>query len=200
MRAGERPGKRQRAGESVRAQAGTAVVARQIAFCVMAAACTKEAPQATGASVPSASVQPASAHTATPPSEADAAPRAVATAPVAAGPVALPLDAGVPATAKPPAAAGCLRQRQTHRYRCIGLRPGEGEPNTYPVTVCDRCVADGDCTARAGGRCLTVGGQPCEEPATYVCRYPGDACDGCRRCTLDAGGGLGCARPPVKRS
>src|SRR5262245_10760171 len=38
----------------------------------------------------------------------------------------------------PPATHGCLRQRKSFVYRCSGVPPRPGEPNSTPTLACDR--------------------------------------------------------------
>jgi len=94
----------------------------------------------------------------------------------------------------PPAADACKRRRTVKQFRCSGVPHAPVD-----VGVCDGCVADADCTARAGGRCVPHGGGMCESPPAYVCRYPGDVCDGCPFCTNNGNGAPLCKqqqRPP----
>jgi hypothetical protein len=71
-----------------------------------------------------------------------------------------------------------MRTRATHVYRCSGVPPGEGEPDSSPTTACDRCLDDSHCTAEAGGACLSVGDDMCGGPRHLECRYPDPACGG----------------------
>lgn len=77
---------------------------------------------------------------------------------------------------------------------CTGV--DSGNVNTEAVTVCDGCVTSADCTARSGGTCVSTGGGMCDSPAAFVCRYPGDACDGCAYCTNDRRGAPVCSKGP----
>jgi hypothetical protein len=125
----------------------------RFALCVLVLGCApRAAPRETGAS-------PASPK---PPGETQA---------VTAG---APADAGA-TQALPP---GCLRQRQAVQSRCSGAAPREGEPTSFPVTVCDRCLADSDCAEKPGGKCVSVGGQACVGPQRFECRYPSPECGG----------------------
>ncbi len=95
--------------------------------------------------------------------------------------VVTPLDAATAdatAVATPPPPPGCMRQRTTFQYRCSGVPPGPGEPNGYEVAVCDLCLADADCAAKPGGKCLEVGDSMCSEPRHLTCKYPDPACGG----------------------
>lgn len=65
------------------------------------------------------------------------------------------------------------------------------------VTVCDGCVTSADCTARPGGACASQGGEMCDSPAAFVCRYPGDVCDGCPSCSNDGRGAPACRTAPM---
>jgi hypothetical protein len=73
---------------------------------------------------------------------------------------------------------GCRRQRQAWQGRCSGVPPRPGEPDGAMVSVCDECLADGDCTAAPGGRCVGLTEHPCRGPAQQVCRYPSPECGG----------------------
>jgi hypothetical protein len=90
------------------------------------------------------------------------------------------IAAAVPA----PPVDGCKRRRTVMHPACSGVP--QKSPNQ--VGVCDGCTADTDCTARAGGRCQLAGGGVCEAAPAYVCRYPGDVCDGCPFCTNNGNG------------
>jgi hypothetical protein len=104
------------------------------------------------------------------PSGIDAAPAIDAVAAIDAAPATAASDAALP--------PGCRRQRLAHQGRCSGVAPRPGEPDGSEVRVCDECLADADCQASAGGRCLNVDGHPCSGPARLACRYPSPACGG----------------------
>jgi hypothetical protein len=71
-----------------------------------------------------------------------------------------------------------MRTRQTHVYRCSGVPPAKGEPNSTPITVCDECLANSDCATKSGGLCEQRGDNMCTGPRRAVCLYPDPACGG----------------------
>jgi hypothetical protein len=91
----------------------------------------------------------------------------------------------------------CRRRRSVQQIACRGAAAMPGDPSTVTSLTCDGCASNDDCTLRPKGRCVLVGGQPCDVPAAYVCRYQGDTCDGCPYCTNDGHGKAVCRRTPL---
>src|SRR5687767_2967402 len=95
-----------------------------------------------------------------------------ASEPVIAAPLVIAAPDAAPSPVAPAPAPGCMRQRQTFQYRCSGVPPGPGEANAWPVLTCDQCLADGDCSAQPGGRCVSVGDNMCGPIEHLACKYP----------------------------
>jgi hypothetical protein len=54
------------------------------------------------------------------------------------------------------------------------VHAGDTLPPPTPVCVCNGCLSDSDCTAKAGGKCETFP-LMCR-PSANACTYPGDLC------------------------
>ena len=126
-----------------------------------------------------------------------------------AGPATTPT---VPALCKAEAAAqsGCFWSRGVLKT-CSGVARHDEPEKRFPDAaevpawscVCNGCVRDADCTARAHGACKPFRGDPCA-PGAHACVYPGDACyppAQCHgaECLADGRGGVSCrdrAPPP----
>ena len=116
---------------------------------------------------------------------------------------------GSAGSSTPAAPAGsCFTTTGKTRY-CGGAAPSPQVLAQYgkDVPVCNECLADSACVARAGGKCKTIPARSCDGQSEMRCVYPGDPCfaDTCpdgTRCALD-GQGLavkpGCVRPEPPR-
>jgi len=85
-----------------------------------------------------------------------------------------------------------------YQSACSGaaVRPGANLPTPTPVCVCNGCLSDADCTAKAGGKCETFP-LMCR-PSARACTYPGDLCEkGGQACEKLMGTGSG---PPMHKA
>lgn len=142
------------------------------------------------------------------PPAASVPPVADASVPRAAGDAAPP-DAGIACGSSDPRMAACKWSVEMLRMCTAGMG---NVPANYqelrPHCRCDGCVADGDCKAKTGGRCVALNDACYSES---VCVYPGDpcfgmttgskSCGGKKTCTHDGAGHALCREvkpsPPV---